>query len=69
MRLRQVSSARLFFALLIGLVLALLEDPSGWSGVAFRRYLVAVLMEALILARLMGLHGAALSAASDLPDI
>lgn len=44
----RVSSARLFYALLVGLVLAALQDPAGWSGVAFRFYMIGVLMEALV---------------------
>ena len=43
-----VSSARLFYALLLGLVLAALQDPAGWSGVAFRFYMIGLLMEALV---------------------
>ena len=44
----RVSSARLFYALLVGLVLAALQDPAGWTGVAFRFYMIGVLMEALV---------------------
>lgn len=45
---RQVSSARLFYAVLIGLILAPLQDPSDWTGLLFRLYLAGVLFEALI---------------------
>jgi hypothetical protein len=43
----QLSSARLFYALLVGMVCAPLQDPSGWSGVLFRGFMVFLLLAAL----------------------
>lgn len=45
---RQLSSARLFYSLLLGLILAPLQDPSSWSGVLFRVFIVMILLLALI---------------------
>lgn len=48
MQRRPLSSARLFYALLLGMILAPLQDPSAWSGVVFRVLMVGILLQALI---------------------
>ena len=48
MQRRPLSSARLFYALLLGLIFAPLQDPSTWSGLLFRLFMVGILLEALI---------------------
>lgn len=48
MQRRSLSSAQLFYALLLGLIFAPLQDPSAWSGVLFRVFVVAILLAAMI---------------------
>ncbi len=48
MQRRPLSSARLFYALLLGMITAPLQDPSAWSGVLFRIFVVGILLEALL---------------------
>ncbi len=48
MQRRPPSSARLFYALLLGLICTPLQDPAGWSGMLFRLFMAGILLEALV---------------------
>jgi len=48
MQRRSLSSARLFYALLLGMICAPLQDPAGWSGMLFRLFMAGIMLQALI---------------------